>query len=170
MRVLSPFPSQGRSPLQPSNERGFTLIEVLIAIVILTVALVSMAELMAVTLRMQQLGRNQTAATRLAQDKVDELMSANFANVQLAPGGSLTADQANHFDVPVDGAGMSLYRRRWTVTDLNFGDQGNFEGVMTPVAAGTTRLITVRVTPIVSDRRISPAVDLVTIVRCWPCP
>ena len=35
--------------------------------VILTVALVSMAKLMAITLRMQQLGRNQTLAMRLAQ-------------------------------------------------------------------------------------------------------
>ena len=60
-----------------------------------------MAELMAVTLRLQQLGRNQTAATRLAQDKIDELMSRNWAAApQLAVGGSLTADVANHFDTP----------------------------------------------------------------------
>lgn len=139
--------------------------------VILTVALVAMAELMAITLRMQQLGRNQTAATRLAQDKVDELMSLNFANAQLAPGGDLNADVANHFDLPVPPeGGNATYRRRWTVTALNFADQGNANGAMTPVAGGSTRLVTVRVIPIVSDRRISPAVDLMTIVRCWPCP
>lgn len=138
----------------------------LVAITVLTVALVSLAELMAITLRLQQLGRNQTAATRLAQDKIDELMSQNFTAAQLTVGGSLDNDVANHFDVP---AGNNQYRRRWTVTALNFGDQGNLGGVMTPVAAGSTRLVTVRVIPIVSDRRISPAVDLVTIVRCWPC-
>ena len=157
--------------MQPSNDdRGFTLIEVLIAIVVLTVALVSMAELMAITLRMQQLGRNQTSATRVAQDKVDELMSQNFANVQLAVGGSLTADVANHFDAPVPaGGGNAIFRRRWLVEAMNFGDQGNFGGVMTAVAGGSTRRVTVRVIPIAADSRISPTVDLVTIVRCWPC-
>ena len=157
--------------MQASNDRGFTLIEVLIAMVVLTVALVSLAELMAITLRLQQVGRNQTAAVRLAQDKIDELMSANFTNAQLSPGGSLTADVANHFDAPaLAGGGNSIYNRRWTVTALNFGDQGNQGGVMTAVAGGTTRLVTVRVTPIAGDRRTAPAVDLVTIVRCWPCP
>ena len=157
--------------MQASNDRGFTLIEVLIAMVVLTVALVSLAELMAITLRLQQVGRNQTAATRLAQDKIDELMSQNFTAAQLTVGGSLTADVANHFDAPVPaGGGGAIYNRRWTVTAMNFGDQGNRAGVMTAVANGSTRLITVRVTPVASDRRTAPAVDLVTIVRCWPCP
>ena len=164
--------------MQPSNsnDRGFTLIEVLIAMVILTIALVSMAELMAITLRMQQLGRNQTLAMRLAQDKVDELMTRNFAFAQLTVGGSLTADVANHFDVPAAGtAGNLQYRRRWLVEALNQGDTvqvtvGNPPVVTnTAIGAGTTRRVTVRVIPITTDRRISNPVDLVTIVRCWPC-
>jgi prepilin-type N-terminal cleavage/methylation domain-containing protein len=157
--------------LTPSNnDRGFTVIEVLVAMVILTVALVSMAELMAVTLRLQQLGRNQTVATRLAQDKIDELMSRNFAFNQLAVGGSLTADVANHFDVPAAGTGGNLqWRRRWLVEAINFGDTGMKEGVATPVAAGATRRVTVRAIPVVTDLRVTNPVDLVTIVRCWPC-
>ena len=80
--------------------------------VILTVALVSMAELMAITLRMQQLGRNQTMAARMAQDKIDELMSQNFAtNAQVSIGGSLTADVANHFDTPtVNGVAQPFFK------------------------------------------------------------
>lgn len=135
--------------------------------VILTVTLVSLAELMAITLRMQQLGRNQTSATRLAQDKIDELMSRNFTFAQLTVGGSLTSDVADHFDVPAG----SQYRRRWLVEALDFGDFGvkTVNGVTSNVFAALTRRVTVRVTPIVSDRRISPEVNLVTIVRCWPC-
>jgi prepilin-type N-terminal cleavage/methylation domain-containing protein len=145
--------------LTPSNERGFTVIEVLVAMVILTVALVSMAELMAVTLRLQQLGRNQTSATRLAQDKIDELMSQNWAAApQLAVGGSLTADVANHFDTP---ANATNYKRRWIVAD---------GPVDPPVTAGRLRIITVRVIPEVTDRRTYTPTDLTTIVRCWPCP
>ena len=64
--------------MKTSNERGFTVVEALFAIVIMTIALVSLSELMAITLRLQMLGRNQTAAARLAQDKVDELMTQKF--------------------------------------------------------------------------------------------
>jgi prepilin-type N-terminal cleavage/methylation domain-containing protein len=155
--------------LTPSNnDRGFTVIEVLVAMVILTVGLVSMAELMAVTLRLQQLGRNQTAATRLAQDKIDELMSQNWGgaapSAQLAVGGSLTADVANHFDIPPTFAGSTAlsYRRRWVVT--------NGPDDLPAVVANKLRVITVRVTPVVTDRRTYTPTDLTTIVRCWPCP
>jgi prepilin-type N-terminal cleavage/methylation domain-containing protein len=150
--------------LKPSDDRGFTVIEVLIAMVILTVALVSMAELMAVTLRLQQLGRNQTTAIRLAQDKIDELMSQNWdvAAPQLAVGGSLTADVADHFDTPPNFAGSTSlnYRRRWVVADGPVDDLA---------LAGRLRVITVRVIPVVTDRRTYTPTDLTTIVRCWPC-
>jgi prepilin-type N-terminal cleavage/methylation domain-containing protein len=142
-----------------SNDRGFTVIEVLVAMVILTIALVSMAELMAITLRLQQLGRNQTSATRLAQDKVDELMAQNWAAApQLVVGGSLTADVANHFDTPPNATN---FKRRWTVAN---------GPVDPPVVAGRLRIITVRVIPEVTDRRTYTPTDLTTIVRCWPCP
>ena len=67
--------------MKPTNsERGFTIIEVLIAVVILTVALVALAEMMAITLRMQMLGRNETNAARLAQAKLDELVGVSQNN------------------------------------------------------------------------------------------
>jgi prepilin-type N-terminal cleavage/methylation domain-containing protein len=162
--------------LTPSNnDRGFTVIEVLVAMVILTVALVSMAELMAVTLRLQQLGRNQTAATRLAQDKIDELMAQNWGgaapSAQLAVGGSLTADVANHFDTPpvVPGAASLNYRRRWVIT-AGPEDDDTFPAPNNNVLADRLRVITVRVIPVVTDRRTYTPTDLTTIVRCWPCP
>ena len=130
--------------------------------VILTIALVSMAELMAITLRMQMLGRNQTAATRLAQDKIDELMNQNFnTSPNVAIGGSLTDPIANHFDNPVDGDGNNLpFERRWTVA-AGPTDPG--------VPANSVRILTVRITPILSDRRSSTPIDVTTLIRCWPC-
>lgn len=125
--------------------------------VILTVALVSMAELMAITIRMQMLGRNQTSATRLAQDKIDELMSQDFAtSANVAIGGSLNADVANYFDAP-----SGLYNRRWQVSA---------GPVDPPVPANSLRILTVRVIPVVTDRRTSTPTDLTTLIRCWPCP
>jgi prepilin-type N-terminal cleavage/methylation domain-containing protein len=147
-----------------SNERGFTLIEALIAMVILTIALVSLAELMAITLRMQMLGRNQTAALRLAQDKIDELMTQNFntnASVAISDPDSLTEDVANFFDTPQDADGNNLpFKRRWKV------EAGPVDGA---VPANSVRVLTVRIIPIVNDYRTSPPIDLTTLIRCWPC-
>ena len=129
--------------------------------VIMTVALVSLAELMAITLRMQMLGRNQTAGVRLAQDKLDELMTQNFNTAPaVAIGGSLVNDNwPNHFDDPSDG-GDNVYKRRWVVA-AGPADPG--------VPANSIRVITVRVIPLVNDLRTAPPTDLTTIIRCWPC-
>lgn len=125
--------------------------------VILTVALVSIAELMAITIRMQMLGRNQTQAARLAQDKIDELMSQNFTtNASVAIGGSLNADVANYFDAP-----SGLYKRRWQVSA---------GPVDPPVPANSLRVLTVRIIPVVNDLRTSTPTDITTLIRCWPCP
>jgi Tfp pilus assembly protein PilV len=146
------------------NERGFTLIEAIIAVLVCTVGLVAMAELMAVTLRLQQLGRNQTSAARLAQDKVDELSTLLFTdpNNQMSCGGSLTANNANHFDTPRDDNGTPNnaaddtvtkgYTRRWVVSAGPDGDLN-------------LRTVTVTVIPDVTDRRTAAPYELVTIIR-----
>ena len=139
--------------MAPSSERGFTLVEAVIATLIITVGLVSLAGLLAVTLRMQQLGRNQTEAVRLAQDKIDELMTVSFdADARVAIGGSLDANDADHFDT------SGTYTRRWLVE----------AGPVDPVHGGADlRVITMRVIPEVVDRRVAAPYDLVTMIRRW---
>jgi len=140
--------------LKPTEERGFTLIEVLVATVILTVALVALAEMMAITLRMQMLGRNQTNAARLAQSKMDQLIGSvmnwdTAADIQI--GGSLATSEANYNDAPEDG-----WIRRWVVT----------AGPVDPGSdAGDLRVVTIRVIPVVSDNRATATVELTTILR-----
>jgi prepilin-type N-terminal cleavage/methylation domain-containing protein len=130
----------------PGSERGFTLIEVLFAMVILTVALVSMAELMAITIRMQMMGRNETAAIRLVQSKIDELVAVDFANATVNVGGNLDADVTNYNDNPAPG-----FHRRWQIAAI----------------AGETnvRTLTVRIIPETLDRRTNAQVQLTTIIR-----
>ncbi len=143
-----------------SSERGFTLVEAVIATLIVTVGLVSLAGLLAVTLRMQLLGRNQTEAVRLAQDKLDELMSLNFdTEARIAIGGSLDADEANHFDTnTIDGTTTMTYTRRWIVE----------AGPVDPVHGGVgLRVITIRVIPDSLDRRTTATYDLVSMIRRW---
>jgi prepilin-type N-terminal cleavage/methylation domain-containing protein len=138
-----------------SSEAGFTIIEVLIAMVILTVGLVSMAELMAITLRMQMLGKNETGAVRLAQSKIDELVNLDFT---LYPstnvGGSLTSDVTSYWDTPTSSATSTSifgYKRRWQITAI----------------AGQTKVrkLTVRIIPTTIDRKINAEVELTTIIR-----
>jgi len=146
-----------------NNERGFTIVEAVVATLVCTVGLVAMAELLAVTLRLQQLGRNSTSAVRLAQDKVDQLTTMNFTtNPQAACGGSITADAANHNDVPMDDNGTPDdpdddtvsrgYTRRWVISAGPDGD-------------ANLREVTVRVIPVVTDRRTAMPYDLTTFIR-----
>lgn len=129
-----------------SNERGFTIVEVLVATVILVIGLVAMAELMAITLRMQMLGKNETAAIRLVQSKIDELVAVTFTSASVAVGGSLTTDVAAYNDAPVSG-----YKRRWQIAAI----------------AGETRVrtLTVTVIPTNADRRTNAQIQLTTIIR-----
>jgi type II secretory pathway pseudopilin PulG len=146
-----------------NNERGFTLVEAIVAMVVCTVGLVAMAELLAVTLRLQQLGRNSTSAVRLAQDKIDELTTMNFiTNPSAACGGSIDADVADHFDTPLQDNGtpddpdddtvMKGYTRRWVIS-------------AGPDADPNLREVTVRVIPEVNDRRVATPYDLTTFIR-----
>jgi prepilin-type N-terminal cleavage/methylation domain-containing protein len=137
--------------LNLSNQRGFTLIEALVAMMVATVGLMAMAELMAVTIRMQQLGRNATSASRLAQDKIDELNTVGFGAASMACGGSLTgATVANHFDTPANANGD--YTRRWRVS-------------AGPDASPLLRTVTVKVVPTVKDRRVTSEFEITTIIR-----
>jgi len=148
-----------------NNERGFTLVEAIVAMVVCTIGLVAMAELLAVTLRLQQLGRNSTSAVRLAQDKVDELTTmVIFADhPPISCGGSLDANvdlihndmplQDNGTpDVPGDDTLTKGYTRRWLVSAGPDGDPN-------------LRQVTVRVTPEVQDRKIASPYELTTFIR-----
>lgn len=125
----------------------------MVAMFICCVGLIAMAELMAVTLRMQQLGRNSTSASRLAQDKVDELTTLGFTNAAMGCGGSLTTDVANHNDRPTEATN---YKRRWIVS-------------AGPDGAAALRAVTVRILPDLNDRRASAEFDLQTVIR-WSGP
>lgn len=135
----------------------------MVALVLCIVGLLSMAQLMAITLRMQQLGRNSTSISRLAQDKIDELTTVGFTNAQMACGGSLTADVAGHNDRPVDATlaaqdKRTNYKRRWVVST---GPDGNATD-----PARHLRAVTVRIIPDNKDSRINVQnFDLQTVIR-----
>jgi type II secretory pathway pseudopilin PulG len=141
------------SALRATDERGFTLVEALVATIVLTVALVALAELLAVSVRMHALGRNSTVATRLAQDKFEELMKMNFLTnpaIQVSGSDTLASNVANYFDAPAN----SGFTRRW------FVQPG-------PNANPRLRIVTVRVIPDSLDIRVGTDFRVTTVLRSW---
>jgi Tfp pilus assembly protein PilV len=127
------------------EERGFTLVEVLVCTFILTLGMVSIAGLLAVTIQAQIGARESARSTRLAQEKVDELMKMNFTAADVSIGGNLDANVANHNETPIPGVTL-----RWVV------------------AAGPTddtRVLTVRVQNMRAQQQ--RRADLTTIIRQW---
>lgn len=139
------FPKTGQS-----NESGFSLVEVLVATLVLTIGVVSMVQLLAVTTVMHADAREASLATQQAQAKIDELMKLTFKTapaVQISTNpNSLTTNVANYFDTPQAGV-----TRRWQVQ-------------AGPVA--NTRVVTVRVVNL-RARQYGAQVDLTTIIRQW---
>ena len=131
------------------GETGFSLAESLVAMLVVVIGLVSMAQLMAVAMRMHADAREASAATQLAYAKLGELMAMNpstAAAVQITPANtnSLTDNVPGYFDHPEIGI-----TRRWKV------EAG-------PV--GTTRLVTVRVINL-RARQYGSLIELTTIIR-----
>lgn len=131
------------------RERGFTLIELMLSIVILVVGLLGLASAMASMTRYQDLAGGRAEMTLLADAKLEDLRGKAAANppdsTQLAIGGSLTAPTALHVDT-VTGRGGRRYLRLWTVAD----------------GPGGTRDLTLRVQPIVDDRRTPARLQFTT--------
>jgi prepilin-type N-terminal cleavage/methylation domain-containing protein len=82
---------------------GFTLIEVLIALVILAFSLLGMAGLMATTTRNNSYGGHLTEAVTLAEDKLEQLRATPFGMIKL---NTATVDN------PVGSTGVA-YTRSW---------------------------------------------------------
>lgn len=85
--------------LLQNSPRGFTLLEVLIAIVVLSIALLGMASLTGSIISYNQFADNVTTATTLAQDKMEELKNTGYS--------SITSSSDTD----------SIYTRTWTVTN-----------------------------------------------------
>lgn len=85
----------------PRLSAGFSLVEILIAITILTVGLSALAALVAQSLSGTERARYMAVATTLASEKLEDLNRFPVATppvTQLAAGGSLTSDLTGYND------------------------------------------------------------------------
>jgi len=76
------------------NEAGFTIVEILIAIVILTVGLLAMANMHVLAMFVNSSARNVTESTALAQSRMEQLVRLPFDNAELAPTGDFVDEAA----------------------------------------------------------------------------
>ena len=85
------------------TSKGFSLIEVLVALVILSICLLGMASLMATTTNNNSYGGHLTEAATLAQDKLEQLRGTPSAMMPV---------NATITDSPVGSTGIT-YNRSW---------------------------------------------------------
>jgi prepilin-type N-terminal cleavage/methylation domain-containing protein len=113
------------------STRGFSLIEVLVAVAVLTTTLTGVARLVSVAAGANRAARSLTLATLLAQDRMERLMSDRLLATSVSgstawnvPGYHDVVDAAGHAALTSDApAGMPLFFRRWS-TEVVAGDAG----------------------------------------------
>ena len=84
-----------------SKEKGFTLLEVIIAVSVLTFGLLAVASMQATAIRGNYLSGNLTGASTLAGDRVEKLLSMGYSDTDL--------DVGDHSD------SRDLYTISWNV-------------------------------------------------------
>lgn len=116
---------------KPSGERGFSLIEVMVAILILTVGLLSLAQMMVLATNSNSLSGRMTSASALAKEQLERLKAAPFytdpitrtRNPALQDGGDIDAPGgggfAQHYDAEgIAVAGGGQYEVRWEIETI----------------------------------------------------
>ena len=106
--------------LRLTRSKGFSLIEVMIALVILAVALLGLAGLMVTTTKNNSFGGHITEAATFAQDKLEQLRATPFGMIAL---------NTTQTDNPVGSTGIT-YTRSWVAVP-NIPPPGNTLDVIT---------------------------------------
>jgi len=101
---------------KPGLEAGFTLIEILIAFTIFAIGVLAVASMQIRSIQVNSLANNITASSTWAQDKMEELISQDWGDSDLADG-------AGHTDTAPDGTTIA-----WEVQDVDLdGDASTAE-------------------------------------------
>jgi type IV pilus assembly protein PilV len=105
---------------------GFTLIEMLIAIVILAVGLLSMATLTGAIIQKNKLSNDLTAATTLAQDKLEDIRANGYASAVSETKTACTGDFSEYQrevtvnnDTPAAGMKQVTVKVYWGPSDTH---------------------------------------------------
>jgi prepilin-type N-terminal cleavage/methylation domain-containing protein len=135
------------------NRAGFTLVELMMAIVMLSFGLLGMAGLMVSSTQVQQLSTTRSQMTLVAESKLEELRSYGMTaatdplRTRLNVGGSLVAPAAGYAD-SAQAPGGRWYYRRWQISNDIAG----------------MRRVNLRIVPTYDDKYVSRQVQFTTLV------
>ncbi|HBB16687.1 MAG TPA: hypothetical protein DCZ97_06650 [Syntrophus sp. (in: bacteria)] len=90
------------------DSRGFTIVEVAVAIFMLVVAFMGVASTTVMVVNGNAISKMSTTASALASAKMEDLKSKSFTDANLAAGSHADAEN------PLQG----FYTRSWSVTDV----------------------------------------------------
>lgn len=96
------------------GQEGWTLVEVLVAIVILTVGLLGVGAMQIAAIRGNFMGGNTSIALSLASQKMEDLFNRTYTHADLSDG---THGPENLSDSGIVTA-QGFYRRTWNVEDM----------------------------------------------------
>ncbi len=110
------------------NKRGFTVIEVMIAVAILSIGLLGVASMQMKAIRSNNLSDNVSCALTLAEDKMEELMWYDYFNPELEDVSDSNNDDLSRIDeewidkqeLNIDETGKrnaGHFHRVWNIAD-----------------------------------------------------
>lgn len=122
------------------DERGVTLVELAIALVLLAVGVLAAGQLMPAASRHQLQDRMATRGTEYAQEKLEQLMAVDWASTDLAAG--------THPNTPEAVGPGGKWSRSWVVEQMT-GDLSNLRKITVTVSwtyqgARNVQLVTYR--------------------------
>jgi type IV pilus modification protein PilV len=126
-----------------SNINGFSLIEVMIAVLVLAVGILAVSKLQTSLLKSGSDANHRSVAASLANRKIDDLKRFAYLNVANSWSAALTSPTSISFNHiasneggllgPGDvGIGNQVYTLNWTVSNYQFSGEGNDASISTP--------------------------------------
>jgi type IV pilus modification protein PilV len=126
----------GRSTGRVPARAGFTLVELMIATVLLAVGLLAMLAMQMHAMQGSQVGRHYTQAAQIARDLMEELQRLPWDNARAMPTAGWVVEPAKSTDVQLEAGGTSSEQ----TYALDYRIQ------VDPTSPADLRLIDVRVT------------------------
>ncbi len=142
---------------EAARQAGFTLTEMLIALLILSFGLLSAGQLMYVAMSSSSLARSKSSAASVAQDKLEflaDLYRREPGNEDLALGDH--GPQVVQVTNPNGGGVLNRFRVEWQVSPVPDPRPGK---------TLASRLVRVRVTPIGTDGSVNSRIGLNKVVN-----
>jgi Tfp pilus assembly protein PilV len=99
-------------------EAGFTLVEALVAMVVLSFGLIAVTNLMLVAATSNSVANQSTAATSIASQELEQLKTLPFSDPGLNAGGDLQSDVGGYAS-DVDVSGVGRIHTRWQITNVD---------------------------------------------------